>query len=284
MSKNGWRKVIFWILFVGITFGLSLFIRSVKHYPVWWWFMPNERKLCDSAPTNKASSPELHCYYIYRKYLKRYKIEQMNINPDLIIVRQFVIDKKEINWIIDYTREYSDPSPVYTLITDFQFEKNLMKALDFRTSNTFTVGPWESEVLYQRADEVTNLDVNNLDGHFDILWYRKYGHIIPHHDVYPYSDSVTEGRRFATMIVYLYEPEDGGATIFPNIAIAVKPNAGDAILWYNTKLNNDPDPLVAHAGCPVWRGEKMIGTFWFRAFHQEFRKPCPTSGERYSFS
>lgn len=76
-------------------------------------------------------------------------------------------------------------------------------------------------------------------------------------------------------ILHFQPSIEGGATIFPQLGLAVSGQPGQAVLFYNTLLNGEPDPKVAHAGCPVWAGEKFIGTFWFRQFYQEFLTPCP---------
>ncbi|KAK3272682.1 hypothetical protein CYMTET_19035 [Cymbomonas tetramitiformis] len=103
--------------------------------------------------------------------------------------------------------------------------------------------------------------------------------------------------RAATMIVFLSDVEGfadagewiGGETLFPVAGgggFAVRPRAGDALLWMNCKLNGtsgaafDPptlalgnhasirqrcagkDPHSLHAGAPILRGEKWILTLW----------------------
>jgi 2OG-Fe(II) oxygenase superfamily len=46
--------------------------------------------------------------------------------------------------------------------------------------------------------------------------------------------------------------------------VAVKPRAGDAVLFYSQTPDNVLDPLSAHSGCPVIRGEKWSATKWLR--------------------
>lgn len=254
-------KVIIYVTLFLTSTALFLYIYSIKHYPIWWWFLPYERKLCDHAPINFGFHYHLQCYYVIRHNIIRYEIEELHTNPNLVIIHRLGFNKFELNKILNDTREFSEQSPVYNLITDSEYEREFLNALDFRTSRSYEIDDSELPSIYRKAELASGLNASNLDGWFNILWYRKYGHIIPHHDVYPYSDSVTEGRRFATLIVYLFEPENGGATIFPKLGIAVQPKVDDAILFYNTEVNNEPDPLLTHAGCPVWQGEKFIGTF-----------------------
>lgn len=48
----------------------------------------------------------------------------------------------------------------------------------------------------------------------------------------------------------------GGATIFPNLKLAVWPKKGNAVFWYNLKPNYGVDYRSLHAGCPLYAGTK----------------------------
>lgn len=160
-------------------------------------------------------------------------------------------------------------------------EGELLRAMGFRVSNITSIYRHElpaSWSAYRLVDLLTGLTTKNMDGPLSLQTYVPTGHIIPHHDVYPGSDDPEYGRRFATLIVYLLSPSKGGATIFPGLKLGVDPKAGDAIYWFNTKQDGEPDWIMSHAGCPVFGGRKSIATFWFRQFLQEFRKPCTKDG------
>ncbi|XP_068676643.1 transmembrane prolyl 4-hydroxylase-like isoform X4 [Montipora foliosa] len=101
--------------------------------------------------------------------------------------------------------------------------------------------------------------------------------------------------RFATVLYFLDDVEDGGETAFPvadnstfddnewirdsenvcNLAknchkanVVVKPEKGKAVLWYNHKVNNitgwlgELDKYSFHGGCDVRRGTKWIANQW----------------------
>ncbi|XP_073259502.1 transmembrane prolyl 4-hydroxylase-like isoform X1 [Porites lutea] len=101
--------------------------------------------------------------------------------------------------------------------------------------------------------------------------------------------------RYATILYFLDNVEDGGETAFPiadnstfddevwmsdaenvcNLAknchkanVVVKPEKGKAILWYNHKVNNmtgwmgQLDKFSFHGGCDVKRGTKWIANNW----------------------
>ena len=94
-----------------------------------------------------------------------------------------------------------------------------------------------------------------------VVNYGVGGHYEPHVDFFGDSLDLVEGDRVATMLFYLgsspQQKEDdqkvvGGATVFPFLHLAVKPQSGAALFWYNTKRGGGGggDPATLHAGCP----------------------------------
>lgn len=90
----------------------------------------------------------------------------------------------------------------------------------------------------------------------------------PHYDYFdpnePGSPAILQrgGQRMATLIMYLHEPEEGGATVFPHIEVRVAPRRGNAVFFsYPQAL---PSSLTLHGGEPVTAGEKWIATKWLR--------------------
>ena len=104
------------------------------------------------------------------------------------------------------------------------------------------------------------------------------------------------GRRIATVLMFLHEPEEGGETSFPMAkpseahaarlraaresgtlgdcawrdgrGMAVTPRLGDAILFFSFARDGRSDPASMHASCPTVRGVKWTATKWIheRAF------------------
>lgn len=72
------------------------------------------------------------------------------------------------------------------------------------------------------------------------------------------------GQRTWTAMIYLNEPEDGGATRFKTIGKTIRPEAGKLLAWNNLLPDGRPNPATLHQGMKVRRGTKYVLTKWFR--------------------
>ena len=72
------------------------------------------------------------------------------------------------------------------------------------------------------------------------------------------------GQRTWTAMIYLNEPEDGGATRFKPIGKTIQPERGKLLAWNNLLPDGRPNPATLHQGMKVRRGTKYIVTKWFR--------------------
>jgi len=72
------------------------------------------------------------------------------------------------------------------------------------------------------------------------------------------------GQRTWTAMIYLNEPEDGGATRFKTIGKTIQPETGKLLAWNNLLPDGRPNPATLHQGMKVRRGTKYIVTKWFR--------------------
>mmetsp|Transcript_25348 Transcript_25348/g.50790 ORF Transcript_25348/g.50790 Transcript_25348/m.50790 type:complete len:506 (+) Transcript_25348:139-1656(+) len=92
-----------------------------------------------------------------------------------------------------------------------------------------------------------------------------------HHD-FGYSNmfsSPKQPQRFATVLLYLNEPEEGGETEFPRWVnaetregLAVEPQIGKAVLFYSQLGDGNMDDWSHHAALPVKKGEKWLMNLW----------------------
>jgi prolyl 4-hydroxylase len=92
----------------------------------------------------------------------------------------------------------------------------------------------------------------------------------PHTDTFEpggydfYVHTAEMGQRTWTAMIYLNEPEDGGATRFKAIGKTVQPESGKLLAWNNLLPGGQPNPATMHQGMKVRRGSKYIVTKWFR--------------------
>jgi prolyl 4-hydroxylase len=92
----------------------------------------------------------------------------------------------------------------------------------------------------------------------------------PHTDTFEpggydfYLHTAGSGQRTWTAMIYLNEPEDGGATRFKTIGKTVQPETGKLLAWNNLLPDGRPNPATLHQGMKVRRGTKYVLTKWFR--------------------
>ena len=72
------------------------------------------------------------------------------------------------------------------------------------------------------------------------------------------------GNRTWTAMIYLNEPEAGGATRFKTIDKIVQPETGKLLCWNNLRPDGSPNPSTIHQGMKVRAGTKYVITKWFR--------------------
>jgi prolyl 4-hydroxylase len=92
----------------------------------------------------------------------------------------------------------------------------------------------------------------------------------PHTDTFEpggydyYVHTAAAGQRTWTAMIYLNEPEEGGATRFKLIGKTIRPETGKLLAWNNLLPDGRPNPMTLHQGMKVRRGMKYILTKWFR--------------------
>ena len=81
-------------------------------------------------------------------------------------------------------------------------------------------------------------------------------------DFYKFTSAT--GNRTWTAMIYLNEPEAGGATRFKTIDKIVQPETGKLLCWNNLRPDGSPNPSTIHQGMKVRAGTKYVITKWFR--------------------
>lgn len=72
------------------------------------------------------------------------------------------------------------------------------------------------------------------------------------------------GNRTWTAMIYLNEPEAGGATRFTKVGKTIQPQTGKMLLWNNRRADGSPNSDSMHHGMKVRGGTKYVITKWFR--------------------
>jgi prolyl 4-hydroxylase len=123
--------------------------------------------------------------------------------------------------------------------------------------------------LDRRISRLMNAPVENGEG-LQVLRYGPGGHSAPHFDFLLPSNTANEeslarsGQRMSTLIVYLNDVAEGGATTFPEIGLSVTPRRSHAVYFEYANSRQQLDGKSLHAGSPVIEGEKWAMTKWMR--------------------
>ena len=142
---------------------------------------------------------------------------------------------------------------------------------NFRTSETCDLD-WRDPVVGEVDRKIADLLGLRLESG-EPLQGQRYAagqEFKPHTDTFELGGydflvhTADRGQRTWTAMVYLNEPEDGGATRFKLIGKTVQPEAGKLLAWNNLLPDGRANPATLHQGMKVRRGTKYVLTKWFR--------------------
>lgn len=142
---------------------------------------------------------------------------------------------------------------------------------NFRTSETCDLDSADRLVAHVEARISALLGIDETHG--EPLQGQRYAvgqEFKPHTDTFEpggasYHEHCGErGQRTWTAMIYLNEPEAGGATRFKTIGKTVQPETGKLLAWNNLLADGRPNPATLHQGMPVRKGTKYVLTKWFR--------------------
>eukprot|EP00210_Caulerpa_lentillifera_P005874 g5617.t2 len=210
-------------------------------------------------------------------------IEQLSWKPRSYLFHNFLTEK-ECEYIIDTARPLLQRS---TVVGNGSSEVNSIRT-SFGTFLRRRADP-VVEKISQRVAHWTHLPTSHQED-MQVLRYghkQKYG---------AHMDVLAEGSpRLATVILYLSNVEEGGETSFVNSwnwikpeqadrhgsfsecaqgHVSVKPNKGDALMFFSLTPSGVLDEASEHAGCPVLKGTKWTSTIWIHSV--PFRRKYPS--------
>ena len=180
--------------------------------------------------------------------------------------------------------------PYIEVVADFLTTEEITalpwNTIDYSSSNGWNFITQSAEVTAHRTSSsaVTDSDIEWLylrvieylqqympdvaRSHIDPIQFTRYEpgqQYIPHWDYFNniHAGTHVDPDRRATVIIYLNDDFAGGHTVFPNLSITVRPQAG-AALFFRYDYEGAVKSLTLHEGAVVTRGVKYIATAWIR--------------------
>jgi len=174
-------------------------------------------------------------------------------------------------------RGFLDPATCAALIERIDVSRRPSEISDdigienYRTSETCDLD-WRNPLIAQVDGKIADLLGLPLAAS-EPLQGQRYApgqEFKPHTDTFEpggydfYVHTAETGQRTWTAMIYLNEPEEGGATRFKTIGKIIQPETGKLLAWNNLLPNAQPNPATLHQGMKVRRGVKYVLTKWFR--------------------
>ncbi|TVU03569.1 hypothetical protein EJB05_37121 [Eragrostis curvula] len=209
------------------------------------------------------------------------KPEVLSWTPRIILFHNFLSSEE-----CDYLMAIARPRLQISTVVDVATGKGVKS--DVRTSSGMFVNSEERkfpviqvEILHVAIEKRISVfsQIPKENGELiQVLRYEASQYYRPHHDYFSDTFNLKRGgQRVATMLMYLTDGVEGGETHFPRAGegecscggkmvsgLCVKPNKGDAVLFWSMGLDGNTDPNSIHSGCPVLKGEKWSATKWMR--------------------
>ncbi|XP_016970275.2 prolyl 4-hydroxylase subunit alpha-2 [Drosophila rhopaloa] len=218
----------------------------------------------------------LHCRYNSTTspflILAPLKMELVGLDPYMVLYHD-VLSAAEIKELQGMA------TPGLKRATVFQAASGRNEVVKTRTSKVTWFPDSYSPLTVRLNARISDMTGFNLYGSemLQLMNYGLGGHYDKHYDFFNQTNSnitLMSGDRIATVLFYLSDVEQGGATVFPNIQTAVFPQRGSVIMWYNLNDDGKPNTQTLHAACPVIVGSKWVCNKWIREREQIFSRPC----------
>lgn len=188
-------------------------------------------------------------------------------NPELknnVSVRDNFLSDEECKYIIDLA------IPIFKK-SRLMAEENIEAYGRNSNSAEFHIYP-NDEILNgirKRASKILELPESHFE-FFQCVSYEPNQEYQNHYDTFdeesPRGKKEIEenGQRKFTMLAYLNDDFDGGATYFPNLDFMMRPKKGRVVIFNNLDENGKVLKAAYHAGLPVTEGRKFAVNIWVR--------------------
>lgn len=244
---------------------------------------PTERELYEMTCRSAISPPEsitskLVCRYVTKNspFLKLapLKEEEAYLNPRIVLYRQVMYDSE-----IEIIKKMAQPRLRRATVQNYKTGE--LETASYRISKSAWLRNEENAVvesIAERVEDLTGLTTESAED-LQVVNYGIGGHYEPHFDFARKEEknafkTLGTGNRIATVLFYMSDVAQGGATVFPNLRLALWPEKGSAAFWLNLHSDGQGDYNTRHAACPVLAGSKWVSNKWLHERGQEFLRPC----------
>ncbi|CAK1600873.1 unnamed protein product [Parnassius mnemosyne] len=246
-----------------------------------------ERKVYEALCRGEMDIPseiskKLKCSYLTENHpflkLAPIKMEQMYIAPDVFLFHQVMSDEE-----IEEIKTMAKPRFRRAVVHDPATGE--LVAAHYRISKSAWLRDDEAAVVARvsrRVHHFTGLSMLSAE-ELQVVNYGIGGHYEPHFDFARKEENAfqkSNGNRIATVLFYMSEVAQGGATVFTELGLSVFPVKNAAVFWMNLHPSGEGDLATRHAACPVLRGSKWVSNKWIHQGGQELLKPCNLEYQR----
>ena len=201
------------------------------------------------------------------KFKREYhdKLTMVSSNPPVWKVSNFLTKEECRSLIVD-----ASPLLQRSMTTDGETQDRTSSTCHLESTNFMT-------------DKVLNLMNGVKQSQLELPQVAKYGKT---QEYRPHFDSVLDtdnnakeflkngGARKATVLTYLNNVQKGGETEFPLLKLKIRPQEGDAVVFFPTLSDGTVDKMTLHAGLPPEESDKWVSQVWIR--HRDHIKGEPS--------
>lgn len=172
-------------------------------------------------------------------------------------------------WACDYVMALAGPALTRGKVIDRAGGESVREE---RTNTVMNFGLVDSDVVLElinlRLAMAAGMPPENAEG-LGVLHYAPGEQYAPHVDyIAPTAANAAQlaqrGQRVRTLLVYLNDDFEGGATEFLRLDKAFRPPRGSGLVFDSVTPEGQIDPMTLHRGAPPTRGEKWVISKWFR--------------------
>ncbi|XP_050536109.1 prolyl 4-hydroxylase subunit alpha-1-like [Daktulosphaira vitifoliae] len=224
-------------------------------------------------------SSKLHCRYTTKNnqaflIIAPLKEEEAFLSPRIVLYHDILYNNE-----IDVIKRLAQPRLRRATVQNYKTGE--LEFADYRISKSAWLKEHEDNVIAnvaKRVETMTGLTTETAE-ELQVVNYGVGGHYDPHYDFARREEtnafkSLGTGNRIATVLFYMSDVAQGGATVFPWLGVALKPVKGTAAVWFNLYPSGNGDLRTRHAACPVLQGSKWVCNKWLHEVGQEFKRPC----------